>query len=859
MPKGKRSDRAMTVVLVVHEGLPDALVLAQSLTGLGYGIHLAAPGSRQIARGAAALFPDVILAAMAPSHVTSVLQAVKRIRKRLDKPLVYLVAGPYESILERLERTRPQGLVSQPASPRQLDLAIRHALASHRRVSSRTNLEDLQQARSDLEQTIEDLHDQTHLLETVFESMTEGLFVSTADGSLMWANARAQELLGYGTLRENPSAWPRIYGFREPRNGRLLSLQDLPMLRVLRGESFDDAELFLKNDRRPHGLTLRVTGRPLKDETGKVHAGVVIFYDMTAQKVAESRLRETVDQLETQTRLMQTVFNNMEEGVLVADTDGNFLLTNPRREQIVGSKLIASEPAEWPATFGAFYVDQKTPVPTEALPLVRAMRGEATEDIELFIRNERRPRGAYVRVRGRPLIDGNGSLSGGVAIFSDVTKYKEAETQLEQTIRDLKIQAELLEATFDGISEGLVIADTEGKVLNANPAARQLAGLDDMPPGEANLIRKWGTYYYPDRETLIPAAELPLNRAVFLREPVSDMDVFVRSDQRPDGFFLRVSARPLLHPSGYVRGGVVIFRDVTDQVLAEEALTRAFAQGRLEIIDTILHNIGNAVSSVTVGIDTLHGILQNNPITKYLRILAEAARDHEHDWAGYVANDPQGRKIHGYIKVLDQSFERQSAQMARTASRVRDRAHHIAEIIRTQKVLDRPHMSRKDIPLEQAIAAAARVMSETLDKRGIRLTIDAREAPREIRTQESQFHQMIVNLIKNAVEAIDDLTARGGMKEAPAVSIRAYPEGDFLCLDVSDNGAGIEPSDIRLVFAAGYTTKKHGSGLGLHASANYVAGSGGQIRALSAGPGRGATLQVKLRLAAVTPPVHARN
>ena len=50
------------------------------------------------------------------------------------------------------------------------------------------------------------------------------------------------------------------------------------------------------------------------------------------------------------------------------------------------------------------------------------------------------------------------------------------------------------------------------------------------------------------------------------------------------------------------------------------------------------------------------------------------------------------------------------------------------------------------------------------------------------------------------------------------------------------------------MFNAGYTTKKNGSGLGLHSAANFVIGSGGSIRPLSDGIGHGTTMRVTLRL-----------
>ena len=124
--------------------------------------------------------------------------------------------------------------------------------------------------------------------------------------------------------------------------------------------------------------------------------------------------------------------------------------------------------------------------------------------------------------------------------------------------------------------------------------------------------------------------------------------------------------------------------------------------------------------------------------------------------------------------------------------------------------------------------------------------------------QESRFQQMLVNLLKNAMEAIDE---RAALPEndpgwQPAIRLIAYrPEEDgFLVIDIIDNGIGIEPSRFRSVFNAGYTTKKNGSGLGLHSAANFVIGSGGRIQPLSDGIGHGTTIRVRLRLAAPSPP-----
>ena len=710
------------------------------------------------------------------------------------------------------------------------------------------------EAGLDLQRTISELRDQTQLMEAVFESMNEAIFVASKDGKVIWANSRTEQIIGVGAVREPPDEWPRVYGIYYPDQETMVPSDQLATMRVLRGEQIDEVEQFIRNEKRPEGVYVSVNGRPLRDTNHEITASVVVFRDITRNKRIEDRLEQTILELRAQTELMRTVFDSMEEGVVVADVNGDLMLTNARREQIIGTKLIASEPADWPATFGAFHLhpDKVTHFPTEQLPLVRAMRGQATDDIELFIRSEARPDGAYIRARGRPLFDSYNELRAGVAIFSDITQYKQTEIALEKTITDLQNQGELMEATLNGINEGIAVAGPDGTLLSVNPAARHIIGLEMMQAPQTEMGEKWGTYYYPDRQTRIKTEDLPLYRAVFHGESTDEIDIYVRNEIRPEGFYVRVSARPLLNAAGGVRGGVIIFRDVTEQMLAEEALTRAFAQGRLEMIDTILHNVGNAINSVTIGIDTVHQNLANDRLLDRLRALADAIKAHQDDWLDYVEHDPQGQKVMPFIIALAEDFARQNEGLVKTVERVKDRANHIADIVRTQK-LSGGSMDRKDIDLKQALSAAVRVLHDSLQRWGVTTDIDCANAPQEIRIQESHFHQMMVNLIKNALEAIKELVTSGRFEEAPRIQLRAYVKDNFFHIDVNDNGVGIGNKNVKMLFTAGYTTKKSGSGLGLHSVANFVAGAGGQVYALSDGIGRGATVGFKLSLSSVTP------
>ena len=428
----------------------------------------------------------------------------------------------------------------------------------------------------------------------------------------------------------------------------------------------------------------------------------------------------------------------------------------------------------------------------------------------------------------------------------------EARARLRRNVDKLKDLVQLMNTVFDSISDGVVVANAKGEFLYVNPAAEQIVGMGATDAAQKEWAERYGTYH-PDRETPMKTEDLPLIRAIHRGESVDEEDLFIRNPKRPDGVYIRVSARPLLDKIGGIRGGVIIFRDVTERLLAEEALARAFAQGRLEIVETILHNIGNAINSVTTGIETVRRNLLNDPVGRRLFVLAAAVREHREDWLDYIANDPQGRKVMPFIVELAEGSSRRNEDLMKTVDRVRDRANHIADIVRTQKARAGSGMDRKDVDLHDALAGAVRVLRDSLHKRGIRVAIECDGAPQQIRIEESQFHQMLVNLVKNSLEAIDDLAAAQGLDEAPRIRIRASAGEEFLDLAVADNGIGIGNKDTRVLFSPGYTTKESGSGLGLHSAANFVIGLGGRIQPSSEGTGKGTTMRVTLPLSAVAP------
>jgi len=115
--------------------------------------------------------------------------------------------------------------------------------------------------------------------------------------------------------------------------------------------------------------------------------------------------------------LLELILNSLGEGVVVADRDGKFLFFNPTAEKIVGRGAVERFPESWSEVYGIYYTDRTTMVPTDDVPLARAIRGESFDAMEVFIRNPNIPNGVFLSVTGRPLQNRNGELIGGVVVF----------------------------------------------------------------------------------------------------------------------------------------------------------------------------------------------------------------------------------------------------------------------------------------------------------------------------------------------------------------------------------------------------------------------------------------------------------
>jgi len=145
--------------------------------------------------------------------------------------------------------------------------------------------------------------------------------------------------------------------------------------------------------------------------------------------------------LRDQSRILQSILDHMGDGVVVAEKDGHFRLFNPRAREIFHLGAADDVPdvrdSRWAEQYGLELClpDGQTRYPAEQSPLVRAARGEVVERAEVVLRRPAERRSKRLSITARPLLDGAGSVCGGVAVVRDITARVEAERKLLQAER----------------------------------------------------------------------------------------------------------------------------------------------------------------------------------------------------------------------------------------------------------------------------------------------------------------------------------------------------------------------------------------------------------------------------------------
>jgi len=141
------------------------------------------------------------------------------------------------------------------------------------------------------------LEAQTLMLQSVLDSMTEGLAAVNEQGQFVIWNTAAEKILGMGATDLASPKWTGHYGLFLSDTVTPFPTEELPVLRAIRGD-VSTTEMFVRNHRLPQGAWIEVSAGPRKDAHGVICGGVAAFRDITKRKADQREIQKLNDELE---------------------------------------------------------------------------------------------------------------------------------------------------------------------------------------------------------------------------------------------------------------------------------------------------------------------------------------------------------------------------------------------------------------------------------------------------------------------------------------------------------------------------------------------------------------------------------
>jgi PAS domain S-box-containing protein len=404
-----------------------------------------------------------------------------------------------------------------------------------------------------------------------------------------------------------------------------------------------------------------------------------------------------------------------------------------------------------------------------------------------------------------PTRDETGKITGWYGTSMDIDDQKKAEEALRQSERELRL-------LVDTVPTMIFLTTPEGLPYYFNKRFADWVGTD--PGGEA-VPRVGGKSPYlelihPDDRDYIATT---VDKA-FANGQASQYKGRLR---RNDGQYRWLDSRvePLRDENGAIVRWYGVIIDIDDEVRAQEALRLA---------DDRLSRASRAASLSELSVSIAHEL--NSPLQ------------------AVVAN---ANAFQRWLSATPPNYERAE----RTAGRIIRDANAAAEVIkRIRELFANAGQDRRHVDINLLVRDVCELMTDRLVAGGVRLELALDPQLPDILADPVQLEQVILNLIRNAIEAMQAMPA--ATRVLRVVSRRQG--ADRLEVEVEDSGPGIaEPERI---FEAFYTTKDDGLGMGLAICRSIIEAHGGSIDARS-NAGQGSSIGFTLPLHVASPAVES--
>ena len=428
------------------------------------------------------------------------------------------------------------------------------------------------------------------------------------------------------------------------------------------------------------------------------------------------------------------------------------------------------------------------------------------------------------------------------------SRLEEANLQLNKTNEAMREQEARLIAILENFSGEIWSINKNYEILICNKpfqwAAEKRGAIIGM--GDSALDYRQGDKYCRQWKKL------------YDRALAGERFSHVIEDKHPDGkkqhieyFFNPIVA--FNEVVGVAVLGLDITRRIEDEAekmrLNEELNEAARRAGMAEIAASVLHNVGNVLTSVTTSVSIIEQTIANTALTGYFKAI-DLIRENQDNLEAFVTNDTRAIKLMQYLLILEDHLRSEHELINKNLHRLQDKVNIINEVIAAQQSYATGSMLLESLYLPDIIDDALRLQGDSADRHHIEIVKEYAEDIPLIPIQRTKMIHIIVNLYRNAKDALNDNPV-----DDKKILIQVTKENDKVVMRFSDNGCGIEPQHLKRIFNHGFTTKASGHGFGLHSCANYMSEMGGKIQVQSAGKGKGTTFILEFPI----PPAQQEN
>jgi len=450
-------------------------------------------------------------------------------------------------------------------------------------------------------------------------------------------------------------------------------------------------------------------------------------------------------------------------------------------------------------------------------------------------------------------ISGMGKLGALSFTQQDLEMLTLFANQISTIIENVQIMEELsqekarIQITLDSIADGVITTNEKGKVDYLNPVAEEMTGWLNAD-AKGKPIEQILPLVDENNHSPLPS---------LIRQSLQEDRAFESTRHRTllnknnEEFAITESAAPVHSPDQQIVGSILVFHDATEtRKLTQQLSYQAYQAGLVEMATSLLHNIGNAINSVSV---RAHSLKKDH---KELLMIANILQQQK---SQLLENNncrvalQEHPEIQAFLNITEEAAksleEVVSSNLQSKTMEISKGVEHIVDIVRSQQKIANPSL-QTEFQLEQAIEDAILLQQESLTQHNIDVHLSLDPAINTVKLPKNQFIQMMLNLLKNASEAIDKRREQqpgiGNLHIRGSLSAK----NDALILQCKDDGCGIEAEKIPQLFKYGYSSKNRGSGFGLHSIATFVQSQGGEIKVLSDGVNLGTEFSIQFPLLA---------